>query len=590
MTKRRILAAFLCLVMVACAVTGCSSKKAPENEKAEGAAPEEVTIGEVSEDVTAITGVTDKDGKVIDNKGIVDAEGHKIYSTGQKNDRGDIIYTTGKKDAKGNVLYTLNKTDDRGRLIYYTAKEKDGKLELVETQAVPDYSSDKNSELDRNSRYSTTATVKMAESENKAAEGLTKIFTTFSNSTGQDQFRKVVAAKKGGYIVTGISSSKSGLYQNASSEWKNFAHIIKFDAQGNEEWTYVTGGDGDVQFADVAELKDGSIVAVGYTAATDTDAPLNSKYISSLIVKVDKNGNYLWSYSFPGNEEDVGDEAYSIAALDDGGFVVGGRAQSKSGFFTGSDALFKAYLFKFDKNGKIDWRKTLNGSRGNSITALCTNSDGDIFAACVTHSADGSFASIKGYGLKSNTVIMKLDKSGKILWTNNIVGSGESEYKSIAPTSDGGCITGGKMSISKRADGSYSMCYGATDGYIVRLSKDGEVYWGRNIGGTLADSVTGVAYTNKGIVVIGKTKSADSDFNGYSAAGENDGFIMILNESGQTIYTEKLAGKLEDTVLDVIPTEKGVTAVGWSSSADGSFSDSKAKKTADGYIVSYEFK
>ncbi|MBQ7596332.1 MAG: hypothetical protein IJU45_06680, partial [Clostridia bacterium] len=527
---------------------------------------------------------------VIDDKGIVDAEGHRIYSTGQKNDKGDTIYTTGKKDKDGNVLYTLNKTDDRGHLIYYTAKEKDGKLELTQTQAVPDYTTDKNSELDRNSRYTTTPTVTMAESKNTAAEGLTKLFTKYSNSTGQDQFRKIVAAKKGGYIVTGISSSGTGLYKDASSEWKNFAHIIKFDAQGNEEWTYVTGGDGDVQFADVAELKDGSIVAVGYTAATDTDSPLHSKYISSLIVKVDKNGKYLWSYSFPGDEENTGDEAYSVAALDDGGFVVGGRAQSTSGFFTGSDALFKAYLFKFDKNGKIDWRKTLNGSKGNSITALCTNSDGDIFAACVTHSTDGSFASIKGYGTLSNTVIMKLNKSGKILWTSNIVGSGESEYKAICPTADGGCIAGGKMSVNKRADGSYSMSYGATDGYVVRLSKDGEVYWGRNVGGSLADSVTGVAYTDKGIVVIGKTKSSDGDFKEYPVSGENDGFIMILNESGQTVYTEKLEGKLEDTVLDVIPTEKGVVAVGWSSSADGSFSESKAKKTAEGYIVSYEFK
>ncbi|MBQ7596253.1 MAG: hypothetical protein IJU45_06280, partial [Clostridia bacterium] len=73
MTKKRILAAILCLIMVVCVISGCSSKKAPENNKAENAAPEEVVIGEGSEDVTAITGVTDKDGKVIDDKGIVDA-------------------------------------------------------------------------------------------------------------------------------------------------------------------------------------------------------------------------------------------------------------------------------------------------------------------------------------------------------------------------------------------------------------------------------------------------------------------------------------------------------------------------------------
>ena len=65
---------------------------------------------------------------------------------------------------------------------------------------------------------------------------------------------------------------------------------------------------------------------------------------------------------------------------------------------------------------------------------------------------------------------------------------------------------------------------------------------------------------------------------------------MLLNESGMTVYTEKLEGKLEDTVLDVIPSENGVVAVGWSASSDGSFADSDAKKLADGYIVGYEFK
>ena len=590
MTKKRIIAAVLSLIMVASVTAGCSSKKAPENTKAEDSAPEEIIIDEGSEDVTAITGVTDKDGKVIDDKGIIDAEGHKIYSTGEKNEKGETIYTTGKKDAEGNVLYTLNKTDDRGRIIYYTATEKDGKLELKETNAVPDYTSDKDSTLNRDSRYTTTTTVKLEDSGKTAAEGLKKLFMTYSGSTGQDQFRKVVAAKKGGYIVTGISSSGTGLYQNASSDWKNFAHIIKFDASGNEEWTYVTGGDNDVQFSDVAELKDGSIVAVGYTMATDTDAPMNAKLLSSIIVKVDKGGNYVWSYSFPGDENSNFDEASSVTATTDGGFIVGGRADSSSGFFTGSDARFKAYMIKFDKNGKVDWRKTLNGSKGNTITALCTNDDGDIFASCVTHSTDGSFANIKGYGTQSNTIIMKLDKSGKILWTSNLVGSGESEYNALAPTPDGGCIAGGKMSIKKRADGSYSMCYGSTDGYVVRFSKDGEVYWGRNVGGTQADSITGVAYTDKGIVIVGKTKSADSDFNTYPIAGGNDGFIMLLNESGMTVYTEKLEGKLDDTVLDVIPSENGVVAVGWSASSDGSFADSDAKKLADGYIAGYEFK
>lgn len=593
MSAKRISAVILSLLMVASVLSGCSgsSKKPPENEAAIKDAPESIVIGENNVDVTAITGVTDKNGKVIDNKGTTDAEGHVIYSTGQKTEKGDTIYTTGKKDSKGQILYTLNKTDDRGRVIYYTATEKDGKLELKETDAVPDYTTDKNSTLDKNSRYTTTTTVKLDVSTDSApAKGLKKLFTSYSGSKGQDQFKKVVAASKGGYIVTGISSSNTGIYESASSDWQNFAHISKYNESGASEWVYVTGGDGLVQLSDVAELKDGSIVAVGYTSSTNTDAPRNCQLISSLVIKLDKNGKYLWSYAFPGDEDSEGDEAVSVTATKDGGFVVGGRASSTSGFFSNSDLPYKAYLIKFDKNGKVDWRKVLNGSKDNVISALCTNSDGDIFASCVTHSSDGSFSSIKGYGTKSNTIIMKLDNSGKVIWTSNLVGSGESEYNALAPTADGGVIAGGKMTVSKRADGSYSMSYGMSDGYIVRFSKDGQVYWGRNVGGSQGDYITSVICTDKGIVISGVSQSSDADFTEYTNDGGNDGFIMILNESGQTVYTEKLEGKLDDSVLDIAPTAGGFAAAGWSASADGSFADSKAAKTADGFIVSYEFK
>ena len=73
---------------------------------------------------------------------------------------GKKIYTTGKKDANGNILYTLNMTDDRGNLIYYTGKEVNGKLELDRTNAVPDYTTNENSTLNTNSRYTSTSTVK----------------------------------------------------------------------------------------------------------------------------------------------------------------------------------------------------------------------------------------------------------------------------------------------------------------------------------------------------------------------------------------------------------------------------------------------
>ena len=587
MNKKRLLALLICAAMIILTLTGCGNSK-PENKT--DTPPDELTLsGEEVTDVTAITGSTDENGNVIDNKGITDAEGHRIYDTGYKDADGNIIYTTGKKDANGNILYTLNKTDDRGNLLYYTGKKKDGKLELTPTNSIPDYSNNDNSKLDQNSRYTTTGTAKFEpQKDEKTAKGMVTDYINYGGGSSYDMFRKVVSDKNGGYIAVGISESRDGIYSDANSSWSTFGVVSKISDGGKVEWTYLTGGDGSVQLNDVAQLKDGSIVAVGYTSATDTDAPLNSKLVSSLIIKLNKKGELQWAYSFPGDENSNGDYLNCVAATPDGGFVAGGRADSTSGFFTGTkDKNFKAFIFKFKKNGDIEWKKMLSGSRGNGFTALEANTDGDIFATCVSYSNDGSFASLAGYGKNANTVVMKFSSKGELNWSSNLVGSGISEYNALSVTSDGGCIVGGKFSINKRADGSYASCYGKTDGYVVRFNKDGGVYWARNVGGTGDDEVTSVTVTDLGIIVTGRTTSADMDFSKFKNAGKSDSFVMILNSEGKTTYTESLGGSADDAILGTAATSDGFVAVGWTSSSDGTFKDSKAGKTAEAFYASF---
>lgn len=593
MNKKKIIALLLCLVLIVSSFAGCNSKKPPANEDLTSTPPDELQLsGDEVTDVTAITGSVDADGKVIDNKGIVDAEGHVIYDTGYKNSDGKTIYTTGKKDANGNILYTLNQTDDRGNLIYYTGKENNGKLELEQTNSIPDYSSNENSNLNNSNKYTTTSTAKFEpkEEEKEAAAAVRKAFLNYGNGSGYDMFRKIVAAQDGGYIAAGISSSKNGIYENANSSWNNYAAVAKISSDGKVEWTYLTGGDNLIELNDVAQLKDGSIVAVGTTTATDTDAPLQSFLTSSLIVKLSKNGDLQWSYSFPGDENSDGDYIKTVAATPDGGFVVGGRANSTAGFFNNTkESNYKAFLFKFKKNGDIEWRKTLSGSRGNGITGVAVNDDGEIFATCVTYSSDGSFASLAGYGKLANTVVLKFDKKGELKWSSNLVGSGISEYNAICTTTDGGCLVGGKFSIDKRANGSYSSSYGKTDGYVVRYSKDGSVYWARNVGGTGDDEITAIAQTDKGIVIAGKTTSADLDFSQFKNSGGIDTFVMVLKATGETSCTEVFGGKKDDAILGIAPTADGFAAAGWTSSSDSYFSGSKAGNTAASFFAKYTF-
>lgn len=584
-----IIAAVVAVVIAAIfGIMALIPENSPSNDKAKNSSPDVITLDEKEVvEVTAITG-TDKD-----KKGIIDKEGHRIYDTGYKNKNGYTIYTTGKKDAKGNVLYTLNTTDDVGKLIYYTGKVVGGEMELTKTNNIPDYTSNKNSSLTNGSRYSTTKTIEYkADKDEVVAESAASKSVIYSGGANEDLFNKIIAVK-GGYIAVGNSNSKNGIYSKADASWKDFfGSVSKIGEDGKFKWTYVTGGDKLVAFYDAAELKDGSIVAVGLTTATEGKAVKSGISNASLIVKLDKNGNEVWSYSFPCSEDENGDEARSVAATPDGGFVVGGEADCSTGFFKDAEGQYKAYIFKFDKKGNIEWKKILSGSRDNTITALAVNDDGKIFATCVTYSYDGNFAYLAEYKTNNNnpnTVVLKLDKKGNLEWSETLAGWGRSEFDSIAVTPDDGCIIGGTMSIVKRANGSFSQCYGSSDGYVIRYNKDGKVYWAHNIGGTEADSIKDIAYSDQGIVVVGTTYSTNYDFAGLISAGKREGFVTVLNNSGNLMFSNLLGGSEDDTANSVCATEKGFAVAGYTTSSDGFFKDSNANKKAEAYVTEFDF-
>ncbi len=599
MNKYKIIALLLVLAMSLCLFSACGDSATPgeKNDKLISETPDDLDIVDDelkkgAEEVTAITGATDPNGKVTDATGIVDKAGHRIYSTGLKDNYGKTIYTTGKKDSKGNILYTKNETDTFGDMIYYTGKYKDGKLELEQTNESPDYSSNETPTTKTSAAKITTSTTVGVKKPSKESVDEAKCeYTKFFGGSGLDAFRDVIGCKDGGFVAAGISASKDGDYKGVSGEWEmQHTSLVKYSSDGKVEWKYITGGNGQVNFNDVIELKDGTIVAAGQTAATSGDVVKTASTNSAFIVRLKADGTFMWKYVFPSDASSTGEYISSLAATPDGGFVAGGKAISESGFFTGTQkGGTKAFIFKFDKNGNIKWRKVLQGSKSNIISALAVNSDGDIYATCVTMSTDGDFSGIRFNKIRTeNTVLLKLNKKGDLDWAEYLQGSGKSEFNTLAVTDDGGCVVGGTFTIYKRADGIYTMNYGKRDGYVLRYNAKGQVCWSRLIGGADDDSVLGIACIKGGFAVVGQSKSSTEDFQGYKVGGGSDGYILYLNDEGKTTATVRLNGAQDDSAMDVAVLSDGSIAIaGWTKSDDQAFNGSNAKKQYMGYVSRY---
>lgn len=599
MNKYKIIALLLVLAMSLCLFSACGDSATPgeKNDKLISETPDDLDIVDDelkkgAEEVTAITGATDPNGKVTDATGIVDKAGHRIYSTGLKDNYGKTIYTTGKKDSKGNILYTKNETDTFGDMIYYTGKYKDGKLELEQTNESPDYSSNETPTTKASAaKITTSTTVGVKKPSKKSVDEAKCEYTKFFGGSGLDAFRDIIGCKDGGFVAAGISASKDGDYKGVSGEWEmQHTSLVKYSSDGKVEWKYITGGNSQVNFNDVIELKDGTIVAAGQTAATSGDVVKTASTNSAFIVRLKADGTFMWKYVFPSDASSTGEYISSLAATPDGGFVAGGKAISESGFFTGTQkGGTKAFIFKFDKNGNIKWRKVLQGSKSNIISALAVNSDGDIYATCVTMSTDGDFSGIRFNKIRTeNTVLLKLNKKGNLDWAEYLQGSGKSEFNTLAVTDDGGCVIGGTFTIYKRADGIYTMNYGKRDGYVLRYNSKGQVCWSRLIGGADDDSVLGIACIKGGFAVVGQSKSSTEDFQGYKVGGGSDGYILYLNDEGKTTATVRLNGAQDDSAMDVAVLSDGSIAIaGWTKSDDQAFNGSNAKKQYMGYVSRY---
>lgn len=599
MNKYKIIALLLVLAMSLCLFSACGDSATPgeKNDKLISETPDDLDIVDDelkkgAEEVTAITGATDPNGKVTDATGIVDKAGHRIYSTGLKDNYGKTIYTTGKKDSKGNILYTKNETDTFGDMIYYTGKYKDGKLELEQTNESPDYSSNETPTTKASAAKITTSTTVGVKKPSKESVDEAKCeYTKFFGGSGLDAFRDIIGCKDGGFVAAGISASKDGDYKGVSGEWEmQHTSLVKYSSDGKVEWKYITGGNSQVNFNDVIELKDGTIVAAGQTAATSGDVVKTASTNSAFIVRLKADGTFMWKYVFPSDASSTGEYISSLAATPDGGFVAGGKAISESGFFTGTQkGGTKAFIFKFDKNGNIKWRKVLQGSKSNIISALAVNSDGDIYATCVTMSTDGDFSGIRFNKIRTeNTVLLKLNKKGNLDWAEYLQGSGKSEFNTLAVTDDGGCVVGGTFTIYKRADGIYTMNYGKRDGYVLRYNSKGQVCWSRLIGGADDDSVLGIACIKGGFAVVGQSKSSTEDFQGYKVGGGSDGYILYLNDEGKTTATVRLNGAQDDSAMDIAVLSDGSIAIaGWTKSDDQAFNGSNAKKQYMGYVSRY---
>ena len=291
----------------------------------------------------------------------------------------------------------------------------------------------------------------------------------------------------------------------------------------------------------------------------------------------------------------------SIAAIEDGGYIVGGRFESSSmqvGDYTlTNNGSYDAYLVKYDRNNEVEWASSLGGSASEEIYSIAETEDGGYIVGGYYNS---SSMQVGDYTLSNNgdsdAFLVKYNRNNEVEWASSLGGTSYDEIYSIAVTEDGGYIVGGRFYITSMQVGDYTLTNkGSYDAYLVKYGRNNEVEWASSFGGTADDNIYSVESTEDGGYIVGGYFTSSSMQVGdttLNSNGRGDVFVAKYDRNNEVEWASSFGGiSNDDRLTSIALTEDGGYIVGgyfYSSRMQVGDYTLTNKGNSDAFLVKYD--
>ena len=250
-------------------------------------------------------------------------------------------------------------------------------------------------------------------------------------------------------------------------------------------------------------------------------------YPRLLLLKSDLAGNLLWEKEYYGPRH--GEGAFRIFPADQGNYFVVATAASSSGDITydpyPDPGSNNAWMLKIDSNGNKLWDKIFGGNCREKGASGVLTSDTAVIFAGFTCSSDGDVS--RYYGADDGWMI-KVDRQGNKMWDFTIGNHGFDRVIEVTETSDKSLLVGGHTYYGLNGNISCSN-FGAADGVqavLFKLDSAGNYLWHRCYGGTNNESMKAIVETDDGYLFGISSSSIDGDLAG---AGYHPGYNNVGN-------------------------------------------------------------
>ena len=373
-----------------------------------------------------------------------------------------------------------------------------------------------------------------------------------------DQVYKVTPAGSNTFLMVGSSYSQDGDFypNNGLSD----AYFCLTTNQGEILWLNQFGGSQDESILDVCPHPQGGWMLAGYTYSNDKDLPPHENAEQGLLIRIDANGEILWSKLYGGEEDD---RFNSIGNHPSGGFILSGYVDNEERSILHGDQDY--WILHLDDQGEVLWESAYGGSNFEEIIDHTVDNAGNIYCAGYSWSSDEDISAPKGL---QDVWLVKLNSSGQLTEERSIGGTfNEAPHSILLDPNETIWLAGSSLSDN----GDFDDNFGFSDAFLIELNTDLDLLSSYHYGAENNEWFNEIKWYNDGIAFCGFSKSIEID--GNTTKGESDYWIGKISIEGELLWSEIYGGSNEDVCRSFVLSEEGAFLMaGVSSSEDGDIS------------------
>jgi hypothetical protein len=315
--------------------------------------------------------------------------------------------------------------------------------------------------------------------------------------------------------------------------------LAKFTSLGEPRWSVFLGGGAQDHASAVAVDEAAGAVYVGGTKYSgDSDG---------FLAKLTTDGVHQWTIPLGGADRD---DVRALAILPGGDVVVAGHTSGATtwvsgGYSTAYRRHGRSYLARLTAAGEHVWSTHLGQSDSmlfgyeEAANGIAVDSQGNIVVVGLTASLDvardGAVTTPQG---GDDAFVVKVSGAGALLWSSYLGGAGRDGALAVGVDTLDRVYVGGHTASAGWVTGpGRTTLAGTDDGFLVRLSPQGQIDWSRYLGGAGSgpgERAVALAVWQEHLVVAGRTFSDEWISGGFEGilTGVADSFLGRVTSTG----------------------------------------------------------